>query len=415
MSDDNREPPKPLTAHTTEQGTAQSSSSSWWALDATETNPELRWPNSVAVYELMRRSDAQCASVLRGVTLPIRRTTWRLDPAGADPEVVQLVAEDLGLPVVGQTTPPLRARTRGRFSWAEHLQLALLMLPFGHMFFEQIYRIEGTGANARARLRKLGPRMPRTISEIKVAADGGLEGIRQHTAGGTSDLIKVENLVAYVHDREGANWIGTSLLRPAYKHWLIKDRLLRVQAQTIDRNGMGVPRYTGAEKETNLDPGKQLAASWRSGDAAGASIPYGAKLDLVGVTGTIPDALPVVQYHDGEIARSVLAHFLNLGQQSGTGSWALGTTLGDFFRMSLQAIGDDIADVATQHIVEDLVDLNFGQDALAPRIVLDPIDSDLTAAALKTLVDAGLLTPDEATELFVRTRFHLPTPQKDTP
>jgi hypothetical protein len=35
---------------------------------------------------------------------------------------------------------------------------------------------------------------------------------------------------------------------PAYKHWLIKDRLLRTWAQTIDRNGMGLPVYTGATR-----------------------------------------------------------------------------------------------------------------------------------------------------------------------
>jgi hypothetical protein len=39
--------------------------------------------------------------------------------------------------------------------------MALLMLPFGHMFFEQVVRIDEQGL---ARLRKLGPRMPRTIT-----------------------------------------------------------------------------------------------------------------------------------------------------------------------------------------------------------------------------------------------------------
>ncbi|NHN55782.1 DUF935 family protein [Calidifontibacter sp. DB0510] len=350
----------------------------------------------------MRRTDAQCTSVLRGLNLPLLRTPWRLDPNGAKPEVVALVAEDLGLPVKGEDSAGVRARSRDRFSWKAHLASALLMLPLGFMPFEQVYRLDDRG---RARLWKLGPRHPRTITDMKVARDGGLVSITQ---SGTKNPIPVRDLVMYVHEREAGNWLGTSVLRPAYKNWLIKDRLLRVQAQTIDRNGMGVPRYTAAENETDLEPGKKLATAWRSGESAGASIPYGAKLDLVGVQGTLPDADKVIRYHDEQIARSVLAHFLNLGTQ--TGSWALGSTFADFFTMSLQAIADQVADTATQHVVEDLVDLNWGPDEPSPRLVCDEIgsQSDATAAAIKLLVDAGVLTPDEAVEKYVRTKFQLP-------
>lgn len=380
--------------------------SGWWVELDEEPTPELRWPHSVEVYDAMRSQDAQVASVLRAVTLPVRRTPWRIDPAGARDEVVQLVAEDLGLPVGGQTPGPV-PRTRDRFSWPEHLRLALLMLPFGHMFFEQVYRIDSAG---RARLRKLGPRMPRSIERLEVAPDGGLVSVTQTSSmtGGLQRPIPVERLVAYVHDREGGNWLGRSLLRPAYKHWLIKDRLLRVQAQTIERNGMGIPRYTAAENETDLSAGLDLARRWRAGDSSGAAVPYGALLDLVGVSGTLPNADPAIRYHDEQIARAVLAHFLNLGTQ--TGSWALGTTFADFFTLSLQTLAQQVADVATQHIVEDLVDVNWGPEEPAPRIVFDEIGSRqaATAAALKLLIDSGAIFPDRATEEFLRQQYGLP-------
>jgi hypothetical protein len=349
---------------------------SWWAPEDYEETPELRWPLSVSVYDRMRRTDAQVASVLRAVTLPIRRTTWRVDPAGARDEVAELIAEDLGLPLVGGE--PVVGRTRDRFSWAEHLRLALLELPFGFMFFEQVVRIDEAG---RVRLRKLGARMPRTITHVEVAADGGLQWIEQAEGAGKVK-IPVDRLVAYVHDREGGNWLGSSLLRPAYKHWILKDRLLRTQAQTIERNGMGVPRYTGADGETSLQAGLDQAKAWRSGASAAAAIPFGAELDLVGVTGTLPDADPVIRYHDEQIARAVLAHFLNLGTE--TGSWALGSTFADFFTSSLQAVGKSIADVSNQHVVEDLVDWNFGPDEPCPRIVFDEIGTRdaLTALAV---------------------------------
>lgn len=394
-------------APTSEIGYARAAGA-WWSLVEEETAPELRWPRSVEVYDSMRRQDAQVASVLRAVTLPVRRTTWRIDPASARPEVAAMVAADLGLPMVGAGSDVAMARGRDRFSWSEHLRLALLMLPYGHMFFEQVYRLD---ANGFARLRKLGPRMPRTLAEIHVEADGGLKSIEQYTSGASTRAvtIPVDRLVAYVHDQEGGNWLGSSLLRPAYKHWLIKDRLLRVQAQTIERNGMGVPLYKGADGEDDLTEGLALAQAWRSGESSGAAVQHGADLLLRGVEGDLPDATPAIRYHDEQIARAVLAHFLNLGTQ--TGSWALGTTFADFFTLSLQSVGQQVADTATYHIVEDLVDLNFGPDEPAPRIVFDEIGSrrDATAEALKVLVDAGVVKTDEDLEEFVRTAFGLPS------
>jgi len=380
-----------------------------------EDNPELRWPMSVIVYNKMRHDDAQVKSVLRAVTQPVRRTTWRIDRNGARDEVVAHVASDLGLPVKDEDNDGPKQRTRDRFSWAEHLDLALLMLPFGHMYFEQVYRIDEQG---RARLRKLAPRMPRTISRIRVAPDGGLEGIEQYSSAGNfgpTAMIPENRLVAYVNEREGANWYGTSMLRQAYKNWLIKNRLMRLNTQVFDRNGMGVPLYTGADGQVDLAPGQKIASSWRSGEASGAAIPFGASMKLVGVEGKLPDVMDFLRYQDEQIARSVLAHFLNLGTQ--TGSWALGSTFADFFSMSLQTTAEAVAETANQHIVEDLVDVNFGGDEPAPRVVFDEIGSrhDATAEALALLVQNKVITPEPRLEQAVRTNYGLPGIDPEAP
>jgi hypothetical protein len=392
------------TAPVNEIGYAQAVNYNWWLYE-NETTPELIWPQSVFVFDQMRRQDAQVASVLRAVTLPV----WRIDPAGARARVVKFVADDLGLPIVGKnpTAPP---RLKDRFSWQEHLRQALMMLVFGHMYFEQVYRVD-EGGNA-AHLRKLAPRPPKTIERIDVAPDGGLIAIKQYWTSTTEQPkpIPVDRLVAYVHDREGGNWLGNSLLRPAYKHWLIKDRLLRVQAQTIERNGMGIPLYKGQDgaETDDIAKGAAMAQAWRAGEAAGSAVPFGADLVLRGVEGTLPDAQPAIDYHDSQIARAVLAHFLNLGTQ--TGSWALGTTFADFFTLSLQTLAQQIADTATQHIIEDLVDANFGENEPAPRLVFDEIGSRqaATAEALKSLVDAGIVHPDQVLEETSRQQYGLP-------
>ncbi|TFV90718.1 hypothetical protein E4P38_02875 [Blastococcus sp. CT_GayMR16] len=390
---------------------------SWWSVNVEET-PELQWPLSIEVFDRMRRQDAQVQSVLRAVTLPVRQTEWRLDPAGARDEVVQFVADDLGLRIKGQDddTPP--ARTRDRFSWSEHLQNALLMTVFGHMYFEQVYR--PLGADGFMHLRKLAPRWPRTISKINVAMDGGLKSIEQHppagliAVDGKGPILDVTRLVAYVLDREGANWLGTSLLRAAYKHWLIKDRLLRTWAQTIDRNGMGLPVYTGGDPNLvtvppdDLDKGEGVAKSVRSGDNSGAGIPFSAKLELLGVKGTLPDAEKAVRYHDEQIGRSVLAHFLNLNAQGG--SYALASVQAGTFFGSLNSLAQTFADTTTQHVVEDMVDLNFGVDEPAPRVVFEPIgrDSAAVVAAVKDLLATGALKASPGLDSWLRDLLGLP-------
>lgn len=405
----------PARAPKTEIGYAQQyANGSWWMYEG-ETTPELMWPQSVVVYDQMRSQDAQIKSVLQAVTLPVRRTPWRVEPNGARDEVVRLVAEDLGLPIAGHTEPLRVIRQRDRFSWSQHLYEALLMLPFGFMPFEQVYRIDGAGM---ARLRKLGPRLPKTVESIDVASDGGLVSITQY--GTVSSVatrpIPVNRLVVYVNEREGGNWLGRSILRPAYKNWLIKDRLLRVQAQTIERNGMGVPLYEAPEGASPADiaAGAAMAQAWRSGQDAGSAIPYGAKLRLLGVEGDLPDADKPIRYHDEQIARATLAHFLNLGTE--TGSWALGSTFADFFTLSLQTLAQSIADVATQHIVEDLVDLNWGTDEPAPRIVFDEIGSRQMAGAaeIKALIDSGALVVDDELEAALRQMYGLPAAEPAT-
>ena len=384
--------------------------------DEHESNPALQWPRSVEVFDKMRREDSQVGSVLRAVTFPIRRASWMIDPAGARDEVVDLIADSFGLPVKGRDyVAPLR--TRDRFDFDEHLRLALLELVYGHSVFEQVYRVDDAG---RVRLRKLAWRPPRTIAKWDVADDGGLLAVEQYGAGPVR--IPVAKLVAYVNEREGANWVGVSLLRTAYKNWLLKDRMLRAQALTVERNGLGIPVYTGAPLpsadmspseveawvKAQRDDGLTLAKGARAGENAGASIPNGAGFSLTGVTGDLPDTDAPIRYHDEQIARAVLAHFLNLGTE--TGSWALGSTFADFFTGSLNAVAGHVAATMQQHVVEDLVDANWGSAEPAPLLTAATIGEEqpATAEAIKALIDCGALTPDPSLEAFVRQRYKLP-------
>lgn len=379
-----------------------------------EDNPVLRGPASAKIFGKMLRQDAKVKSVFRAVSLPIRRANWQVVANGAPERIVAHVAGDLRLRVKGEDPNQPVARHTGRVSWEKHLEQAMYALVYGHMFFEQCYKV---GSDGREHLVKLAPRWPGSISKINVADDGGLVSIEQRASGKIGAVaIPVNHLVAYVFDDVGSSWVGTSIFRPAYKHWKLKDELLIKQMQTIDRNGMGVPVVTVSEysdaPEEDLDYALEIAKAFRGGEASGVALKAGMKFELKGVSGQIQSASEAITYHDNQIAVAVLANFLNLEGKGG--SYALADTQSDFFNQSEQTTAQFFADIANQHIVEDLVRVAFPDyDGPCPRVVFDAIGSrkELSAQDFAALKNAGAFIMDPPTEQYLRDRYDMPPSQ----
>lgn len=394
--------------------------------DQFEQVPELLWPNSIRTYTRMWREESRIASVYYAISLPILQTQWRIDPNGASDEVVEFVGTNLGLPVVGADGTKPKPRLKDRFSWVQHLQWAMRHLLFGHAVFEQLYRI---GDDGRAHLRKLGPRPSSTIAYWDVDLDGGLCGIIQWPPGtgfgwpgvsaGAMEMqlqLPIDRLVVYTRDADPGVWIGNSILRPAYKNWLLKDEFIRIEATAARRNGVGVPVVTAPESvseasigSAGLKPYLDIAQQYRGGNTAGVALPFGTGFELAGVKGNLPSGFirQAVEYHDKQMALAALAHFLNLDRG---GSYALASVQADTFSQGVQQVAGMVRDTAQAHIVEDLVDVNWGPDEPCPMLVCDDIGSrqDASAAALQMLVGAGLITPDPELEAFERQQMGLP-------
>jgi hypothetical protein len=350
--------------------------------------PELQWPNSIWTYGHMR-NDSQVDGLARGSMLPLTRWDWGLDPNSADPAIVRELSRDLGLPLMersGETWRPIDApipRSPGRFDFHEHLMEALLSLIYGHFPFE-INADLITPPNdwpvdtpLRARLHKLATRPPWTLTAIDVdPADGGLRYLRQLSTPIGDPGIPASSLVMYVWGKEGANWVGRSMLRSLYRPWLVKDRVIRVGAINIERNGAGVPIITappGATK-TQIEALTDLAAKVRGGDSAGGAIPHDATLQLMGVIGSQPDAVGFMRFLNEEMARACLQAFQILGQ-SASGSRALGSTFLEFFTWALEGIGDWFCAIFNKIVIEAWMRWNVGLpldpnvDEFAPRLV----------------------------------------------
>lgn len=394
---------------TTEIGAASSHGTLSWGhyVDDKERVPELRWPRSVIEYDKIR-NDSQAAALQAGTDLPIRGFKWMVDPNGAEPDVYERLAEDLALPIKGITDEVDETATN--FDHDEHLRHALLARVYGHMFFEQVGRIDDEGW---FRYTKLAPRMPLTLMDIGVDKDGGLKSITQNIqreAGAPPKPIPVDRLVAFVWDREGGNWAGRSAFRPLYPNFLLKSRLMRVDATKHERNGMGVPVARATQESVGrraLATASKLAQKLRVGQNAGAALPWGVDVDLKGVQGNLPDTLASIKYHDEAMARALLMMFLQLGQTE-SGSRALGSEFIDFFALSLHAIAKWYARIMTKHVCRDWVVWNVGEGARTPKIVWEAPPKELLVADFTALLDAGAITLDPELEGWVRGRWGMP-------
>jgi hypothetical protein len=371
---------------------------------------ELAWPNSIPVYEKML-TDGQIEALYTGTALPIEQRVWSLDPNGARDEVVQKASEDFGLPIRGQEDASVPRRPAGAFSFDSHLSETLLTLAYGHYYYEQV----GTIVDGLWRLRKLAPRAPRTIDEIRVARDGGLVAVRQGAIGvgvAGAPVIPVERLVAYVWRPDArSRWIGRSMLRSLYRHWLVKDRLIRVDAINHERAG-GVPVGIGAEgmSKAQIAEVGRLAQNFKVGEHGGAGLPHGADLKLVGTNAS--NVIASIRYHDEAMARAWMLMLLQLGQTE-SGSRALGGTFADYAALAVNAICNWFADLFTQHVIDDWVEWNWGGlERFAPKLHHREREREEgappTTDEFARLVEVGALTVDEEVEGWLRERRGLP-------
>lgn len=375
-------------------------------VDTQEYVLDLKWPQSITVYDQMR-TDSQLAALLWAMTAPIRRFKWMIDPNGADDAIVTGVAEDLNMDVVGEEPRP-RGRSQHRFSHSDHLFHALLALPYGHMVFEQV----GEVVDGLWRLRKLAPRLPWTISEINVAADGGLVSIKQYQQKSWTQQVEipVDRLTWYAWEKEGANWPGRSIMRDCYKNWVVKDRLVRIDAINHERAG-GVPWIEASPGATTAERQEmaKMAQQFKVGEEAGGAVPSGSSLNIARL-GAGTDVVNSIRYHDEAMARRFLMMFIQLGQTE-TGSRALGREFVDYAFLAQKAVAQWYLEITNKYVIEDWVDWNYGEEEeQVPLLtyVIEEEDEYLPVRDLVELVKNGVISVDNDLEDYLRERFRLP-------
>lgn len=261
-------------------------------------------------------------------------------------------------------------------------------------------------------IKKLAPRMPRSIQQWELA--DGTFGIQQIRQDGVQAQIPGSKLLIFVNEREGDNWWGTSFLRAPYKHWYYKNNFYKIDGMAFERQGMGVPVMKMPDNYTQSDERKaaQLMRNLRANEEAHVIIPQGYEFSFADMSSsTTRDPEKSINHHNKEILISVLAQFLELGQSSNGGSKALSENHSDIFLKGLESIANTIKNEINTNLIKELVDMNFDNVTIYPKLDysgITTVDVAALGTAYSQLVTAGAINPTDEDQQYLRAAMGLP-------
>jgi len=367
----------------------------------------------------MRRGDGQVAAVWKAIKLAIMQSDWDCIPYKAKSRDKATRRDQQIANFIGEQLEEL---------WPTTLPQAINHLLYGFYLFEPLYEERG----GQIVWRRFAPRAPWTVEEWN-PRDGYVGSIVQyaydHNGGNYGRFtIPGSKLLRFTNEQDGENFEGESYFRAAYKHWLMKDSLYKIAALRHERHGVGTPVGCAPPDATDeeVDELKTLLGDLKSntkgylylGRHAGEiSIPD--MIDILvpkgGQAGS-NDLMEIIRHHDALMARSMLAQFINLGENN-AGTRALSSDMNDLFLMNLEAITRYIGHVMTfgnrgeNEGIKTLVDMNFGGVKGYPKWVCGrtkKTDAAAISAVIAQLVQSGAMEPDDSLENFLRRLVGVP-------
>lgn len=398
-----------------------------------EYNADLVRLQALWNYDVMRRSDATVKQLLNAVTMLIVGTNWSVQ-AASDADYDVMVANFIRQELFSR-----------RVVWHDFIREACLMLPFGFSVFEKVLEwtnythtpapippdpkadkeFDENGNPVEPEpvqppdksmkligLAKLGSRKQRSI--FKWEMDDGQPGIHQILPGANYD-IPWDKLVIFTNEREGDNYEGISILRAAYKHWYLKDKMYLIDAIKIEKQSLGILEIEppeGADEDMVKDA-IEAAQQLRANEMGYFKHPPGWIMQFMDMkANTTVDTWPSIEHHDRAIVKTFLAQFLELGHSTGSGSHALSRDHSQLFEKAVEAVCKNVASTIQHYVVQPLCDINFSElGGHYPTIEHGRIhddDFDSLSKGIALLTTAQSLTMDAEMEQWIRAMIGAP-------
>ncbi len=313
----------------------------------------------------MFASDGEVAGLYRIITTPLRGADIRIHPKNkrANREANFIREIFLNSPNDGGMRTPL------------NLVMATILRQImdGYSPHEIVWKIE----NGFIKIDKLAHRPVNSITKIVTNNQGEIEQYVQRISGSLGSqeaIIPADKVLHFVFQPEFNPIFGRSMFTQAYYHFEKKHKLYYIShiAAQIRALRLRIIRAPQIEEE-KINQVLEMVA--KLGFNSTIVLPDGYELEFPDISGDSPDVLPLIQHHDAQMAKSILAQVLDVGVEGRTGSFNLSETHLDIFITNLELISSAIASTINTTLIPKLIDWNFGTGNY-PKIEFIPFDRD---------------------------------------
>lgn len=335
-------------------------------------------------YRQMKRIDPVIRAVLNALKQPILRATPSIKPASQDNEDL-LIAKEIESNLF----------ENDHFTYGQWLKNILYYFEFGFEVLEKEFEL----VDGKFRWKNWHHRRPETIKWN--SKKGELKSVVQENVFDvdtqrfvTTKPIKQRNLFHISNEQEGLNFQGESVIRSAYRSFLSKDRLIRLQNVQAERGAVGVPH--GKMKSGNTTKKDEMIAALQNLRSHEESYIVSSEGDFeLGFFGGKDffglDLKPYIEFHNNEIVEAVGAGFTQQAKgDSAQGSRAKQEADIDFFALALESHSDHVVSInnngsfGMQHI-RQLVDLNHKNVKKYPKLEIAKISQDDVLSLMEAL------------------------------
>lgn len=372
-------------------------------------------------YDKMRRKESAVKMVLSAIKRPLISAAWEVMPGGDDAEALK-DAEFIKHVLGDMSETPTQFRVE-----------AASAVDFGYSLFEIVHKLVPNHPEwgTYIGLEVLGFRSQKTIERWNLEPKTcRIRSVDQRAEGDLKVKTEIPGdfLMVISIDREGSNYEGISVLRPCYGPYTRKDLFNKLLAIGVEKYSIPPPiGYFPAGKENSEEYAHfvEMLQSWTSHESNYITVPRDpapdTRADVWDVKVEKIDFDPsriqaVIDAQDRQMAKAVLAQFLELGQGGNGGSYSLSLDQSDFFLAGIEYIASLIAE-AQNRVIRDLIKLNFGPRRAYPYMqasgVRDKAGKEF-AEVIGILTEKKAVTADAVLEAFLRKRFGLPEASPET-
>lgn len=332
--------------------------------------------SGIKEYRQMLRVDPVIFGLVNAWKLPILRAEPRIEAASDSPEDEKIAEE-------------VRDNffENDNFTYGQWLRDVLRFFDFGFEVMEKQFELK----DGRFRWKAWKHRRPETFSfdGWQLDDNGDLSHVHQNAWDNLTGMfrtditIKQDAIFHIANEMEGENFQGKSVLRPCYRAYFIKDKMIRLQSIQAERGATGIPMGK-LKNSSKMDDMVAILKSLRVHEKSYLAMSeddfdlsfFGGK-DFFGMNLT-----PIIDAQNKEMVEGLNAGFLQQSKgSSGVGSMAKQGEDIDLFMLMLESQANFIEEIMNgssfglRHI-RQLVDLNYANVVKYPKYRIAKISQD---------------------------------------